>query len=76
MSIWRDSSLANDHMSTPALRLLCRVSVESRDLEPFHRIEQYRGPNPQYRVSPVWKNCDFFVFFFFADLGTIRQKSA
>ena len=30
------------------LRISYQVSIESRDLEPFHSIEQYRVSNPQY----------------------------
>ena len=35
----------------PTLRTSYCVSIESRDLEPFHSIEKYRVSNPQYRVS-------------------------
>ena len=31
-----------------ALRISYRVSIESRDLQPFHSIEQYQVSNPQY----------------------------
>ena len=44
-----------------ALRISYRVSIESRDLEPFHSIGQYRVSNPQYRVLSILKNCDFFA---------------
>ena len=47
-----------------ALRISCRVSIKSRDLEPFHSIEQYRVLNPQYQISFIPTNCDFFCLFF------------
>ena len=37
--------------------------MRPRDLEPFHSIEQYQVSNPQYQVSSLLENCDFFVFF-------------
>ena len=30
-----------------------RVSIETRDLEPFHSIEKYRVSNPKYLVSSI-----------------------
>ena len=49
--------------SCPALRISYRVLIESWDLEPFHSNEKYRVSNPQYRVSLILKNCDFFCLF-------------
>ena len=37
------------------LRISYRVSIETRDLEPFHSIEKYRVSNPQYRASTILK---------------------
>ena len=46
-----------------ALKISHRVLIESRYLKPFHSIEQYRVSNPQYPVSLILKNCDFFALF-------------
>ena len=38
-------------VSGAGLRISYRVSIETRDLETFHSIEEYRVSNVQYRVS-------------------------
>ena len=43
------------------LRISYHVSIKTRDLDPFHSIEKYRVSNPQYQVSLILKNCDFFA---------------
>ena len=45
------------------LRISYRVSIETRDLETFHSIEEYRVSYLQYGVSLILKNCDFLSFF-------------
>ena len=50
-------------MLPPSLRILYCMSIETRDLEPFHSIEKYRVSNPQHQKSSILKNCDFLSFF-------------
>ena len=56
------NSLLISASSEPALRISNRVSIDTRDLEPFHSIEEYRVSNSQYRVSSTLINCDFLSF--------------
>ena len=49
------SAMFNVH-SHLKLRISYRVLIETRDLETFHSIEEYR-------VSLILKNCDFFRLF-------------
>ena len=55
--------LAKNVTSRSALRISYWVSIETRDLETFHSIEEYRVSNVQYRVSSILKNCDLFCLF-------------
>ena len=45
------------------LRISYRVSIETRDLEPFHSIEKYRVSNSQYWVNLILNFFDFFCLF-------------
>ena len=45
------------------LRISYRVSIETRDLETFQSIKEYRVSNVQYRGSSILKNCDVICLF-------------
>ena len=43
------------------LRISYREILETRYIETFQSIEEYRVSNLQYRISSILKNCDFFA---------------
>ena len=48
---------------TLVIAIISLKNIETRDLETFQSVEEYRVSNLQYRVSSILKNCDFLSFF-------------